>query len=316
MPYKKKGTASGNTYYYKTSSDFVECPDGTSLTSHIEKVQDHIANQSNPHKVTLAQLGYSESSLISKVIDMLYPVNSIKLTWSNVNPGTKLAGTTWQLVSKGRYIRGVNPDVEDATLNKNTTGGSSTTAIGNHTHTLSSHTHTGPSHTHSLSSHTHSGPSHSHTLSSHTHSGPSHTHTIGAHSHVQTFGADDGYWYFMAGGGEWSNLILESTWRSVNGFWGGKLEAPGTGAARLHRTQQKEAYASGAAGTGNTGGPSTNSTGAAGTGNTGAPSNNTSGAAGTGNTGGPSTNSTSSAGSHNVTVNPPYQTLYVWRRTA
>jgi len=39
-------------------------------------------------------------------LDAFFPINSIKLTFDNINPGTKIAHTVWQMVSQGRFLVG------------------------------------------------------------------------------------------------------------------------------------------------------------------------------------------------------------------
>ena len=40
-------------------------------------------------------------------LDAFFPVNSIKLTFDDTNPGDTMANTTWELISQGRFLVGV-----------------------------------------------------------------------------------------------------------------------------------------------------------------------------------------------------------------
>ena len=54
-----------------------------------------------------------------------HPIHSTKITFNNVNPGTYITGTTWELVAQGKTLIGVDPDDTDfSTAGK--TGGSKT----------------------------------------------------------------------------------------------------------------------------------------------------------------------------------------------
>lgn len=160
----------GGVIYHKTLAKLVQTSDGSnaqevlnSHTSSLASHEAHVNNKSNPHGVTLSQLGYSESELMKRVINTLYPINSIKISYTNVNPGTYLPGTTWQLVSQDRYIRGANANQSEAA-----NAGTNTVSI----------------------VHAHSIPDHSHYVPAHSHSVYSHTHSVPAHKHLQTVGAD------------------------------------------------------------------------------------------------------------------------------
>ena len=40
-------------------------------------------------------------------LDAFFPINSIKLTLDDTNPGDNMANTTWELISQGRFLVGV-----------------------------------------------------------------------------------------------------------------------------------------------------------------------------------------------------------------
>ena len=68
-------------------------------------------------------------------INLLYPVNSIKLTTENVNPSVYIAGTTWTQVSQGLFLAGVGTGSD-----KNSVGFTvpveATSTAGEYVHTL------------------------------------------------------------------------------------------------------------------------------------------------------------------------------------
>lgn len=218
-----------------------------------------------------------------RIINLVYPVNSLYFSTNNVNPGT-IFGGTWVSWGTGRMVCGVDPNNKDMN-SASKTGGSFT------------HTHTGPSHTHTIASHNHT-MAHTHTGPSHTHTGPNHVHTTGnctltvnqipAHEHIlYAFGYD-------------GESTTPNQWRVGFGSVGlrDNLKTRVTGGSQAHNhgnTGYSGTGATGASGTGTTSRSSATNTGGSGT--------LTSAASGTGNTG-----SASSL--------PPYITCYIWRRTA
>lgn len=113
-------------------------------------------------------------SLTELVLNLAYPVGSIKMTTSNVNPSTYLGGT-WAAWGSGKVPVGVSTDTEFNTVEK--TGGAKTVNA-SHTHAIAART----------SGSTTSGlPAHTHTYSGTTSSAGAHTHaSAGAHSHTVT----------------------------------------------------------------------------------------------------------------------------------
>ena len=97
-----------------------------------------------------------------------YPVGSIYISTTNVNPQTVFGGE-WERWGNGKTIIGVNED--DSTFSSVEISG------GEKTHTLSvselpghSHIFSGTAHSHTVGNHTHTVPAHAHSLNSHTHS--------------------------------------------------------------------------------------------------------------------------------------------------
>lgn len=104
---------------------------------------------------------FKEIPSLATVTDLIYPVGSIYMNVSNVNPAA-IFGGTWEEI-QGRFLLG-----RSASHAVGQTGGveSVTLTVAQ----MPAHTHTGPSHTHSTPNHTHtagcsSAGAHTHTVS-------------------------------------------------------------------------------------------------------------------------------------------------------
>lgn len=88
---------------------------------------------------------------LASAINAFYPVNSILITTDNVNPGTRLTGTTWVAWGAGRAVVGVGSNGTNTYTTEQTFGADTCTltaaqcGVNAHTH---SHTLAAPSHTH------------------------------------------------------------------------------------------------------------------------------------------------------------------------
>lgn len=108
-----------------------------------DKAQETATNALN--KVN--NLGSLANMDFSALVNILYPVGSIKLTTSSANPSTYITGTTWVAWGSGRVPVGVNTeDTDFKTVEK--TGGEKThtltvTEMPKHTHTVTALTQTG-----------------------------------------------------------------------------------------------------------------------------------------------------------------------------
>ena len=143
---------------------------------------------------------FTEIASLATVADLIYPVGSIYMNVTNLNPAT-IFGGTWEEI-QGRFLLG-----RSAAHQVGQTGGGETVALT--VEQLPAHTHTGPSHTHSTPNHTHtascgSAGAHSHTVArqkvgatgtakyaaqgSATHS----TSSAGAHTHTITIASGGG----------------------------------------------------------------------------------------------------------------------------
>lgn len=256
--------------YHKSHAEIVDTNDGYNVQAKINAYDSHVSNTSNPHSVTLTQLGYSESETFKRFINTLYPVGSIKLSYNKVNPGTYLPGTTWVLESQGRYLLGAYDGSTGPW-----TGGSWTVNI--------AHTHYIDNHNHGLTDHSHTINSHSHTVNNHVHETYGHTLTIAeipSHAH--------GFWAL-----QWNQLHSNCS-ANVGSDFGGAFKAEtdyvGGGGSHSH---------------GNTGGSQPGTSGVTLTTN----------GCGTLYTNGCGTLYTSSS-MGDITIQPPYLGIFVWRRSA
>jgi microcystin-dependent protein len=96
----------------------------------------------NTLKISLSSGNILDSS---SVVDLIYPINCIFLTFANVNPSTYFVGTTWSQVSQGRFIAGIGTGSDSNSISKTLSAGNNT---GEYQHTLTtaeipSHTHEG-----------------------------------------------------------------------------------------------------------------------------------------------------------------------------
>ena len=76
----------------------------------------------------------------NNLIDIVYPIGFIITTFTNTNPSTQLANTTWVRFGEGKCVVGV--DDTDADFASGTTGGEKTNTLAiqnipSHTHTYS-----------------------------------------------------------------------------------------------------------------------------------------------------------------------------------
>ena len=111
-------------------------------------------------QITSVTKVFTEIPSLATVADLIYPVGSIYMNVTNLNPAT-IFGGTWEEI-QGRFLLG-----RSASHQVGQTGGGETVALT--VEQLPAHTHTGPSHTHSTPNHTHtascgSAGAHSHTV--------------------------------------------------------------------------------------------------------------------------------------------------------
>ena len=154
-----------------------------------EKTSDYIQfscvnfnNEDNIYCKTLASNDFKFNIASIKKgfdIDMVYPIGSIYISVSSINPETVLGGK-WERFANGKTLIGVSENDNDFNTVKKTGG--------EKTHVLTvaeipSHTHTGSAgsagaHTHSLSGNAGSAGAHGHSASSN--STGAHTHKVGS----------------------------------------------------------------------------------------------------------------------------------------
>lgn len=231
-------------------------------------------------------------SQLQDTASKLYPVGSVYISFSSTNPSTLFGGTWTRL--KDTFLL-ANGD----SYAQNTTGGSETKTIA--VSNLPAHNHTVNASTHSHSVTTAGGGSHTHTASSNTTG--SHTHTRGTMNIVgsiintddEPFGVADKFT---------SSGALSVTTKSYN--YGGTTSNPGSGVSTLtFDASRTGAWTGETSSAGNHSHTITvNSVG-----------NHTHTV--TINNGGSHTHTTNNTGGGTpLNILPPYQTVYMWRRTA
>lgn len=111
-------------------------------------------------QITSVTKVFKEIPSLATITDLIYPVGSIYMNVSNVNPAT-IFGGSWEEI-QGRFLLG-----RSASHAVGQTGGAESVTLT--VAQMPAHTHTGPSHTHSTPNHTHtascaSAGGHSHTV--------------------------------------------------------------------------------------------------------------------------------------------------------
>jgi len=82
------------------------------------------------------------------LVDYLFPINSIFMSFDDVNPGVRMTGTVWALVSKGLFLAGVG-ELEDGDRNGDKVDITAGANNGEYNHTLT--VEEMPSHKHGFS---------------------------------------------------------------------------------------------------------------------------------------------------------------------
>lgn len=238
--------------------------------------------------------GLTIEQIIAHLNNVYFPVHSTMVTTDNVNPGTRVPGTVWELTSQGKAIVGVDPDDPDFS-EAGKTGGSKSVNL-SHKHTTQAHTLT----VSEMPSHRHSGGNHNHSVSlstssnSHNHgSGTLYASNSGSHYHGLVYnnndspitldGGSSGYKLtFTANGGNGNSTNIVTT-----NSGGHQHTVEGLTSAASH-THSVSGYTASAYNynTGYEGGESSHSHGDTGNSLT------------------------------NTSILGPYQTFYVWERTA
>lgn len=97
---------------------------GLSAISGVLPVFDGLGNQTSlsigasglgatiTGSLTSGNVVYPTSNTLITLIDLLYPVGSVFLSFTNANPGTRFVGTSWSQVSQGRFLVGVGTGVD------------------------------------------------------------------------------------------------------------------------------------------------------------------------------------------------------------
>ena len=115
---------------------------GSNLNNNLDFVYDGLGNQTpiqvSNDKVVINNVEQPPSLTNStiKFFDLMFPVNSIYLTADNTNPTTRFSGTTWELVSEGRYLAGIGTGSDINGVSKTITEGSNLDSTGEYEHVL------------------------------------------------------------------------------------------------------------------------------------------------------------------------------------
>ena len=246
--------------------------------------------------------------LKSALLDMVYPVGSIRMTANNVNPGVTIGGT-WVAWGSGRMPVGVNTGDSNFNAAEKTGGEASvvlsTANLPAHAHGLNNHSHgfSGSNTTSNDGAHTHSVP-----ISGTTGAEAAHTHSVSVSGSAASAGSH--------------NHALQLQYNA-------KAVATGTTKTQTTPSPNGDSYANkdyqtmyngahthtvSASGTSGKGSSHKHSFSATGTAASNGAHTHTVSISGTtgGNTG--NTTSTGSGAAHNNL--PPYITCYFWKRTA
>ena len=86
--------------------------------------------------VSINNIQLPTASTATTLYDVIFPVNSIYLTATNINPSNSFSGTVWELVSEGRYLAGVGVGSDKNSNQATIREGSNLDTIGEYSHTL------------------------------------------------------------------------------------------------------------------------------------------------------------------------------------
>lgn len=296
--YKNPKMGSSNIFH-KTHTDYIEYKSNVTLTQTLNEMNSYLTNHATRLKTIEAKNTAQDQTLsdhesrLNNLINLIYPVNSVKITFDNKNPGTYLTGTTWQLISTGRYIRGAASTDQAAY-----TGGTYSSVL-RHSHRVKDHFHT--------INHQHSIPGHTHTVNNHVHSTANHTLTLSqipAHNHGRV----------SLTGQVWNLAVQLSADIAGSGIIDAYKKDVTTSVATTNKNEFHDGISIDASHTHTTQGGG----GAHNHGNTGGAAPNTNSIALTTNSGGGNsglvTGLTTDDADITVTLDPQYMALYIWRR--
>lgn len=114
--------------------------------SHTVNGDSNVTNKITTNEIfATTYLNLPKGDSREDLINHIYPVGSVFLSFNNINPGTRFSGTIWSQIASGRFIVGVGSG-NDGLQNKNFNAGNNP---GTYTHKLE--VPELPGHTHSVS---------------------------------------------------------------------------------------------------------------------------------------------------------------------
>ncbi len=230
-----------------------------------------------------------------------FPVGSIYMNITNINPSTYFGGT-WERL-KDKFLLAVGD-----TYKENTTGGSASVTLT---------TDQIPAHAHGLNSHTHSVGAHSHGLNEHVHSVGAHAHGLNSHTHTYAkSNANTGSFAITAQHLPVSAVVREERTNSAgNHNWASGLSGWGNYENGYGKNDRGQGHSHTISTTSTNSGAASGNTANSTAFNSGKASGNTANSTAF-NSGAASGNTANAGGGKSHTNMPPYITVYVWKRTA
>lgn len=300
----------GEKFAPKTLSSQIVYPDGKTFESRLDDILEMTIDAST-------------------ILNFVYPVGSVYMSVSNVNPSTFIGGT-WESFGVGKTLIGVDPNDKDFSEAEKI-GGEKSHALSvaempTHSHTVNSHNHSIPAlsgsaasagtHNHTITSSSSDAGLHSHTISSSSGSAGEHTHTTsgtaassGTHKHSVPHNAKtdtSGSGVQMIGYDSSNDTTASYTNRYTASAGAHTHSVSGTAASAGSHTHSISSTAANAG--------SHSHTISSSSANNGAHTHSISTTASTSGSASPATDSKGSSSAHNNLQ--PYITCYMWKRVA
>ncbi|KAH7817963.1 uncharacterized protein MONOS_14978 [Monocercomonoides exilis] len=122
----------GQTFYLKETNDPDYWWDGTELLE-IEKEQISLENYYNKSEIDAKQIS------LTTIVNVIYPINSVIIKYDASDPSKTYPGTSWKMITNGRFIRAASSaDLIGTTSGSSTSGATTltTSQIPSHTHSI------------------------------------------------------------------------------------------------------------------------------------------------------------------------------------